>query len=397
MRFYLFLAFISILASCTPIAQSSTNSGSNQKVLRLADATYEPQIKTIRVIPPGSPTFPAVAPLNNQRLILEFDDLTSERDNYYVRYIHCNYDWTESALQDLDFLTAYNEFPINTAEFSVDTHVPYVRYSFPLPPVKLPGNYVLIVYREGNKDDIILSKRFMIYDSQVTFLRNENLVGPGGIARKNQQINFTVNYQNVNILNPSLIGYGIDDYQNLLKYFLRKKDFFKIEKIIICFCLNDVYVGRIDQIQEPGGKLRDKFSSLLNFLRSNSRLFLFIKKNFSDRPKDYYLFDEKFYKKSNESFKLTLNIISNMNKIAELNNIKLYFVMFPYEYQLRTNNFKPQNILHKELNKMNINFESIKFDLQKFNSEEFYLYGDGIHFNNSGHKFIANYLLNYFN
>lgn len=189
---------------CTPIAQSSVNSQSNPKILRLADAAYEPQIRTIRLFPAGSPLLPAVIPLGQWNLLLEFDDLTTGRSNYNVYIVHCNHDWTRSSLQDLDFMSAYNEFPINNSEFSVDTHLPYVHYWFNLPPVKLPGNYVAVVYRESNKEDIVLSRRFMVYDNQVSFVKDENLLGPGRMADLNQQINFTINHKNLNILNPAL-------------------------------------------------------------------------------------------------------------------------------------------------------------------------------------------------
>ena len=106
-----------------------------------------------------------------------FDDLRSDRDTYYARIIHCNYDWTKSDLQDLDYLSDYNEFPMNNSEFSVDTHIPYVHYWFLLPPVRLPGNYVIMVYRGSDKEDIILTKRFMVYENLVTFTPEGNLIG----------------------------------------------------------------------------------------------------------------------------------------------------------------------------------------------------------------------------
>lgn len=200
---YAFLYFLLLAAtSCTPIAQSSVNSESNPKVLRLSDYAYEPQIRTIQLAPEGNPTEPAVIQLGQNNLQLLFDDLRSDRDNYYARILHCQYDWTRSDLQDLDYLTAYNEFPINNSEFSVDTHIPYVHYWLTLPVVKLPGNYVVVVYRDGNKDDLVLSKRFIVYDNQVVFTNSGNMVGAGSVANLNQQLNFTVNYGNITILNP---------------------------------------------------------------------------------------------------------------------------------------------------------------------------------------------------
>jgi len=204
MKYYYLLLVCIGLVSCTPIAQSSFNSESNPKVLRLIDFAYEPQIKTIELSPGGFPLAPAVTRLGEWNLMLKFDDLRSERDNYYARVIHCNYDWTKSDLQDLDYMPIYNELPVNNAEFSVDTHIPYVHYWLPLPAVKLPGNYVLLVYRGSNKEDIILSKRFMVYETLISFTKDGNLIGPGSIANINQQLNFTINYKDITILNPLL-------------------------------------------------------------------------------------------------------------------------------------------------------------------------------------------------
>jgi hypothetical protein len=202
-----------VVGSCTPLSQTSVNSGSNPKALKLADLAYEPEIRTIQLHPGNAPLQPAVTPLGKWDLLLQFDDLRNNRDTYYARIIHCNFDWTKSDLPDLDFMTVYNEFPINNNEFSVDTHISYVHYWFSMPPVKLPGNYVVVVYRGTNKDDIVLSKRFMVYTNQVTFLNEENLLGPGNLASLSQQLNFTINYKDVEILNP-LIDVHVNISQN---------------------------------------------------------------------------------------------------------------------------------------------------------------------------------------
>lgn len=168
----------------------------------LSDYAYEPQILTIQLTPEGRPLEPAVMQFGQAPLLLQFDDLIADRDQYYARIIHCNYDWTKSDLQDLDFMNVYNEFPINNNEFSVDTHIPYVHYWWQLPTVKIPGNYVVVVYRGSDKSDLVLSRRFIVYSNSTTFSNNGNVVGPSTIANVNQQINFTLGYNGINILNP---------------------------------------------------------------------------------------------------------------------------------------------------------------------------------------------------
>jgi hypothetical protein len=196
-----------ILAACAPISQSSVNSDTNPKPLRLADYAYEEQIKTIQLYPGGTTQpdrqAPSTTTLQQQNLRLEFDDLRDQRDSYYAKLIHCTYDWKKSTLADLDFLMEYNEFTITNFEFSVDTWVPYVHYWYDLPRVKLPGNYVLMVYRGGNKEDLVLTKRFMVFDNRVALSSGSSLLVSGRAAEMNQQLNFVVNYKNLDVVNPS--------------------------------------------------------------------------------------------------------------------------------------------------------------------------------------------------
>jgi hypothetical protein len=195
-----------LLGSCTPLVQSSTNSGTDTKILRTIDVAYESQVKTASIHPafadPQAILQPAVTKLGQPNLMLEFDDLRASRESYYLKLIHCNRDWTKSDLQDLDFMNEYNEFPILNYEFSVDTHVPYIHYWINIPNVKYPGNYLAVVYRGSDKNDIILSNRFMVYDTRISFANERNLIGAGNIASLNQQINFELNYKNLDIINP---------------------------------------------------------------------------------------------------------------------------------------------------------------------------------------------------
>lgn len=176
-----------------------------QKRLLLQDAVYEENIKTVMVYPPGTGVRdnlqPAVVALSQQNLILEFDDIQESRNSYYARIIHCNSDWTKSQLLDLDFMPVYNEFNINDYQYSNNTYLPFVHYRFPVPRVKLPGNYILMVYRDGNKDDVVLTSRFMVFSSQVGLATNQDLVGNSALSGTNQQINFTIDYRDLQVFN----------------------------------------------------------------------------------------------------------------------------------------------------------------------------------------------------
>jgi hypothetical protein len=193
----LYLSFWLLLTVCQATAQ---------KALSLTDKTYEPQIRTVQCYPnqpvDGTLMIPAAVTMRQQDLVIEFDDLVEERSNYYVKLIHCNFDWTKSSLMDLDFMKDYNEFTISEYSFSINTQIPYVHYRFQVPPVKLPGNYVVIVYRDGNRQDLVLSHRVLIYDNRMALLQDERMSGLGNIQSTNQALNFTISYGNTEIINP---------------------------------------------------------------------------------------------------------------------------------------------------------------------------------------------------
>lgn len=178
---------------------------SAQQKLEYIDKTYEPEIRTVMLYPianvPINYLLPAITAIQQQNIVLEFDDLRDGYESYYAKLVHCNFDWTKSTLSDLEFMVEYNEVPINTYEFSSSLYLPYVHYKLNVPRVKLPGNYVLVVYRDGNVNDIVLSRRMMVYDNRTNLATTDQFAGVGTLQSSNQQINFIINYQNLRALN----------------------------------------------------------------------------------------------------------------------------------------------------------------------------------------------------
>jgi len=192
----IFLILITLISHCAI----------GQKNLTFSDHSYEEEIRTVMLYPSegGSRNNlrSAVVPLQKQNLVLEFDDLQGERSNYYVKLIHCNVDWAKSSLMDLDFLSDYNEFSITEYDLSSNVSIAYVHYYFQVPAVKLPGNYLLIAYRENDDEDILLTRRFMVYSNEVSVFQDNQMKGAGTLYASNQQLNFKVNYSKLDIVNP---------------------------------------------------------------------------------------------------------------------------------------------------------------------------------------------------
>ena len=195
--------------SCVPLDQASTsvNTSTAPKRLQLDNHIYEENIKTVRLYPVQNSydevIQPAVLSINSQRnLILEFDQLFGDFQSYYARLIHCNANWEKSQLNDSEFLAQFNEFPITDYQYSFGTRTPYVHYQWMVPHVKRTGNYVIKVYRQGNESDLILTRRFMVYENKVQIGATVGL-SEGILERDyNQQLNFAIRYPDLDIRNP---------------------------------------------------------------------------------------------------------------------------------------------------------------------------------------------------
>ncbi|MEE9166404.1 MAG: SGNH/GDSL hydrolase family protein [Candidatus Neomarinimicrobiota bacterium] len=200
----------------------------------------------------------------------------------------------------------------------------------------------------------------------------------------------------INILNPSVIGHDIEDYENVFEYFvLENENEFNISRVTIFWSLNDIY-SSIEDIDTPGGKVRYIFSDFLRYLRYHSKLYYFLKTVIFDRPKDYYLYDQSFYKADNILFKDAIKQINMISKNCRMRDIRFGIVLLPYEYQMRKESEPyrfPQRLMMRSLRESNINVYSILDETYNKDSKELYLYGDGIHFSKVGHKYIARYLV----
>jgi len=178
-----------------------------QVQLELNNKVYDPFIKTVQLYPFGAKSntqlLSAAMPLRgNQQLVLEFDELFNDAFTYQVKYIRCDANWQKSNLSDLEFLNTYNEFTIDEYEYSFNTKTPYVHYRIVLPKPTLSGNYVLVVYADGDETDIIISQRFLVYENRVTFTDQFGFSGVNHASRFNQQLQFEINYKGMGIQNP---------------------------------------------------------------------------------------------------------------------------------------------------------------------------------------------------
>ncbi len=200
-----FLLLCSAFVRCAPLEQ--TASSTSNAVLQLADRTYDTNIRTVRLFPgSGRPEDKMLPPIvhieQSTPLVLQFDEILSDFKQYNAYLINCNADWEQSALTDIEFLGEYNALPVNDYAYSQSTVIPYTQYTLELPKVKKSGNYVVVVYNGNNKADIVLSRRFMVFEGAVAIEPDVNISSNVQVREENHQVEFAVNYGSVPSSNP---------------------------------------------------------------------------------------------------------------------------------------------------------------------------------------------------
>ncbi len=105
-----------------------------------------------------------------EHLMLSFDDLDGDFKNYSYTLIHCNANWVPSNLLQNEYLNGFAEDRIINYRSSFNTIQPYTRYWQEIPgrevqPI-VSGNYLLVVFIEGEPDFPIITRRMMILDAK---------------------------------------------------------------------------------------------------------------------------------------------------------------------------------------------------------------------------------------
>jgi hypothetical protein len=209
----------------------------SEKQFTTLDHVYEPQIQTVQFYPVTGQSsnpleYPVVYLQKYESLQLEFDELGDQYKNYNFKLVHCNHDWRPSILNDFEFLQDYNEFTVDDYEISLNTRTPYLHYNLTIPKVKVSGNYVVKVYRSGNQSDLILTRRFVVYDSKISITLDPKFALDPAKRYSHQQIDFSIHYGDFQIYNPKEMikvvlrqnGRWDNAYYDLQPMFLREED-----------------------------------------------------------------------------------------------------------------------------------------------------------------------------
>ena len=195
----------------------------------------------------------------------------------------------------------------------------------------------------------------------------------------------------LDIDNLSLIGYNINDYLRIAETLQKENTLDTYDEVLVFFCLNDNFLKSAVQNSVNGSST---FSSAMEWFKGKSYTYIAVKGMVTDRSKAHYDFDKQLYSNQELLKNLEAKIVDLHQKLGN----KLKFVLLPYEFQFREDYSKenyPQKVLSDLLNKHAIRYvDAGTFFTQDAEAiSDFYLYADGIHFSNHGHRFLSSALI----
>ncbi|MEX0747788.1 MAG: hypothetical protein WD275_07290 [Rhodothermales bacterium] len=204
--------------------------------------------------------------------------------------------------------------------------------------------------------------------------------------------------QSMRILNPSVIGYASDDYLKVLSVILTSSKYqdLQIRRVTVIWCLNDIY-GGVEAAADPDFAVRPFFGPLLTFVQRNVFSYQWLKAVLFDRPYRYFEHDSRLY--TDENVGVAASHLKGIADLCSRHSLECDVVMLPYEYQLRSgadeNAFAPQTALTQRLERISVPVLDPSRYLAEMSQSpsELFLFGDGIHFSEEGHRLLADYLI----
>ncbi len=203
MKFY-YLIYLCFVFVSNTFAQADYV---NDNVMHYSDWTYQPSILSVQLHESSFDANPAVLELNSGNVLeLSFDDLDFDKKNYSLSFEHCTANWEPSNLMPSEFINGFFEANILNFSFSTNTIQKYTHYSITFPQANInftkSGNYIVYVYQDNDKEKLVLTKRFMIYENKVTVLSTLNQAIGNDEQYEKQHIDFSLVNSGYEITNP---------------------------------------------------------------------------------------------------------------------------------------------------------------------------------------------------
>ncbi len=203
------LSLILMLSMLTGAYQASAQEDDyySEDFLRYEDRTYLPNIRTVMFHIRNVPlSMPVIALGSDEQLQLSFDDLNGDYQDYTYSVIHCDRNWEPTDIPPTEYIDGFTEENIMNYDFSFNTVQDFTHYSFSIPHsafrLKLSGNYVLLVYRDFDREQPVITRRFRVYEQLIDIRPELRMPMVISKRRTHQQVDLILDHPDYQIRNP---------------------------------------------------------------------------------------------------------------------------------------------------------------------------------------------------
>lgn len=138
-------------------------------------------------------------------LVLEFDALNANEEDFYYVIEHFNFDWTPSVLAKAEYLRGLDNQRILTYQNSFNTYQVYSHYDLRIPNSQTrallkSGNYMISIYDEY--DELMFSRKFMIYEDLINVGVSVKRSRDVKVIAEKQSVDLVVATNSINFNNP---------------------------------------------------------------------------------------------------------------------------------------------------------------------------------------------------
>ena len=142
--------------------------------------------------------YPMIRLNSADQLELHFDDLDGNVKNYSYTFQLCNADWTPAMLSYFDYIKGYSQMRLNTYRIASVALTRYTHYQAVIPDRNCypsrSGNYLLKVFRDGDQNKVIFTRRFYVLDEQTRMEASVQQPFNGQYFRTHQKVQFKLGF-----------------------------------------------------------------------------------------------------------------------------------------------------------------------------------------------------------
>jgi virulence-associated protein VagC len=339
---------------------------------------YNEKIKTVQLYKDGwNLSYPLIKLNSGEKLIAQFDLLDDQPETYYYTFIHCDKDWKKSDIFPTEYLSGFAENPVEDYRSSFNTTVSYFHYKFSFPNdrvnILLSGNYILVIYPVDKPGEPAVTQRFIVSEDAVGIEISAHRPQMTKENNTNQQVDFTVEYSGINIIDP---------YRNVYAFILQNgrwdnakrnlKPEFYGDKTLKYSSLSDKNIFRggneFRYFDIKSIRYQTEFVKKIDYVIPNYNVYLYPSDNREFKPYFYWQdFKGKYY----------IAVQEGQDPEIDADYVYVYFTLPSYEFIAGGNMYVSGALANRTFSKTNLmtyNFERKEYECTMLLKQGWYNY-----------------------